>query len=86
MENQTIKIFSTPNCPYCQMLKDFLQKNAKNFTEIDITKDPNAGQELLKISGQMGVPVTVVSGIKSKNQVIIGFDQDALGEALEIKI
>ena len=46
------------------------------FREVDVSRDHRAGQEMVRLSGQSSVPVTVAG-----NDVIIGFDQRRL-EAL----
>ena len=85
MENyKSVKVFSTPTCPYCQQAKDFLNKKDILFEEVDVSKDEKAAQEIVDISGQMGVPVTVIEQDDGKKQSIVGFDQEALEDALGI--
>lgn len=43
------------------------------FTEYDVSRDERAAEEMIRVSGQMGVPVTVVDG-----QVVVGFDRGRL--------
>jgi S1-C subfamily serine protease len=43
------------------------------FTEYDVSRDENAAEEMVKKSGQMGVPVITIDG-----QVVIGFDRTRL--------
>jgi len=75
----TVKIYSTPTCPYCVMAKDFLKQNKVKFTEFDVSKDHKAAEEMVKKSGQYGVPVIEVDG-----KTIIGFDKEALKKALKL--
>jgi len=65
-----IKVYSTPTCPYCKMAKDYLHSKDAPFEDIDVSSDNQAAEEMVKISGQMGVPVVVVDG-----QVVVGFDK-----------
>lgn len=76
-----VKIYTTPTCGYCDMAKDWFEEKKIEYEEIDVAKDPKAGEEMVKISGQMGVPVIVVTENKDK-EVIIGFDQGKLEELL----
>jgi alkyl hydroperoxide reductase subunit F len=62
-------------CPYCRMVKAFLEKRGIPYTEIDVSRDAKAAAEMIKLSGQNGVPVTVAG-----NRVIVGFDAQALNE------
>ncbi len=59
------------------MVKEFLSQRGIGFTEYDVSRDPAAAQELVRNTGQMGVPVTVING-----QTIVGFDRNQLEQAL----
>jgi glutaredoxin-like YruB-family protein len=72
-----ITIYSTPTCPFCKMTKDFLKQNDVAFTDIDVASDSQKAEEMIKKSGQMGVPVIDIEG-----KIIIGFDQKELKKAL----
>lgn len=74
-----IKIYSTPTCPYCIQAKNYFKSKNIDFTEIDVSKDQNAATEMIKISGQMGVPV-----IKIDDQIIVGFDDAKIDSLLSI--
>ena len=76
----TVKVYSTPTCPYCHMAKDFLKKNNIEFEDDDVSKNQKAVKEMVEKSGQMGVPVIDISG-----KIIIGFDQEAIKKELKIK-
>ena len=73
-------VYSTPTCPYCIMAKDFLKKNNIKFTDCNVAVDKEKAQEMVKKSGQMGVPVIDIDG-----KIIIGFDKEKLKELLKIK-
>jgi len=75
-----VKVYSTPTCPWCHKVKEFLKENKIKFKDIDVASDQKAAKEMIKKSGQTGVPVTEVNG-----EIIIGFDKDALKKALKIK-
>ena len=75
-----IKVYSTENCPYCVLAKEFLRKNKIKFEEIDVGRDHKAAKEMIEKSGQTGVPVIDING-----KIIIGFDEEELKTALNIK-
>jgi glutaredoxin-like YruB-family protein len=75
----SVKVYSTPTCVYCKTLKGYLQKNGKEFEDIDVSKDESRLQEMIKISGQMGVPVVDIGG-----EVITGFDKQKIDQLLNI--
>lgn len=73
----TVTVYSTPTCPFCKQLKDFLSENNVTFSDIDVSTDQEKAQEMIKKSNQMGVPVTDIDG-----EIIIGFNRDKLSELL----
>jgi len=74
-----IKIYTTPFCVYCTKAKDFFSKNNLNYIEVDVTKDDSALNEMVKKSGQMGVPV-----IEIEDKIIVGFDQNKIKSILNL--
>lgn len=74
----TIKVYSTPTCPWCVKAKDFLKEKGVEFEDINVAADPKASQEMAEKSGQMGVPVLDINGT-----IIVGFDQAKIEEALQ---
>lgn len=74
-----VKIYSTPTCVYCKTLKGYFQKNKIDFEDIDVSKDEQQLQKMIKDSGQMGVPVVDIDG-----QVIVGFDKVKIDKLLNI--
>ena len=72
-----IKVYSTKTCPYCKLVKEYLKEQQIAFSEIDVGEDSNAANEMVKISGQMGVPVVDVDG-----KIIVGWNKSALEEVL----
>ncbi|MBI4101582.1 MAG: glutathione S-transferase N-terminal domain-containing protein [Candidatus Nealsonbacteria bacterium] len=75
-----IKVFSTPTCPYCVTLKEFLKEKGFQFADIDVSKDEKSLEEMIQKSGQMGVPVIDIDG-----QIVVGFDKERIVEILKIK-
>ena len=75
----TIKIYSTPTCPWCKRAKAYLTEKGIAFESVDVSSDEKAQKEMIDKSGQMGVPVIEVNG-----EIIVGFDQERLGEVLGV--
>jgi len=71
-------VYSTPNCPYCAMVKNFLQENGIKFINKDVSLDREAAKEMVKKSGYLGVPQTEING-----KIIVGFDRQALAEEMK---
>jgi len=75
-----VKVFSTSMCPYCVTLKEFLKGHSIEFEDIDVSQDKTALDEMVKKSGQMGVPVIDIDG-----QIVIGFDKEKISQLLNIQ-
>lgn len=74
-----VTIYSTPNCTYCNMAKDFFNANNISFESVDVAIDPVRRQEMVELSGQMGVPVILVD-----DQIVVGFNKPLLSSLLGI--
>ncbi|NWJ46985.1 MAG: NrdH-redoxin [Chloroflexi bacterium] len=70
-------VHTTPTCPYCRYVKDYLTRENISFLEKNIAADRQAAMEMAMQSGQQGVPVTEIAG-----ETIVDFDQPALREAV----
>ncbi len=65
----TVKVYSTPTCPWCKKAKDFLSEHKIAFQDMNVAEDMVARQDMMKRSGQMGVPVVDIDG-----ELVIGYD------------
>ena len=74
-----VTMYTTPSCVYCKKTKAFFQQHHVAYTEKDVSADSAAVEEMVQKSGQMGVPVIDIDGA-----IVIGFDEQALREALNI--
>lgn len=77
MANKKVSIYSTPTCPYCKRAKDYLSRQGIEYTEYNVALDRKAAKEMLKRTGQLGVPVILIDG-----EVIVGFHQSQIDELL----
>jgi len=75
-----VRVLTTPSCPYCFTLKEFLKEKGIEFEELDVSKDKEAREEMIKKSGQMGVPVVEIDG-----EIVAGFDKEKICKLLNIK-
>lgn len=72
-----VTVYSTATCPFCIRAKQYLTQSNIAFDNIDVSENPAKAQEMIKKSGQMGVPVIDVEGT-----IIIGFDKEKINEVL----
>ncbi|PIV45415.1 MAG: NrdH-redoxin [Candidatus Nealsonbacteria bacterium CG_4_10_14_0_2_um_filter_35_20] len=80
MPEAKIRVFSTPICPYCYTLKEFLKEHHLNFEDVDVSKNEKAREEMIEKSGTMEVPVVEIN-----EEIIVGFDKKKICELLNIK-
>ncbi len=74
-------MFSTPTCPWCNRAKGYLRSRSIPFRDVDVSRDPVAARDLVRRTGQMGVPVIEIDG-----RPIVGFDQPRIDAALGLHL
>jgi glutaredoxin-like YruB-family protein len=74
-----VTVYTTPTCSWCGTLKSYLNKHHIRYHEIDVSRDESAAQEMVRRSGQQGVPQTLISG-----EMVVGFDKAKINRLLEI--
>ncbi len=72
-----IIVYSTPECPYCVLAKDYLSKKGARFVDYDVSSNRAKAIEMIRKSEQTGVPVLDING-----EVIVGFDKARIDAAL----
>ena len=78
--DKKVTVYSTSTCPFCIRAKQFLKDSNIAFEDIDVSENHEKAQEMIKKSGQMGVPVLEIDG-----EIIVGFDKEKIKEVLGIK-
>ena len=71
-------VFSTPTCTYCTLAKKYFRENHVPFTEYDVSRDKRRADEMVRKSGQMGVPVIDING-----RIIVGFNKPEIEKSLK---
>ncbi|MEG0773029.1 glutaredoxin domain-containing protein [Clostridium sp.] len=74
-----VTVYSTRSCPWCTRVKDYLKVNDINFKEINVAEDRAGAMEMIRKSGQMGVPVLDLNGI-----IVVGFDKEKIDNVLNL--
>ena len=75
-----VTVYSTPTCSWCNTLKSWLKQQGIAFTDVDVSADQRAAEDLVKRTGQQGVPQTDING-----EIVVGFNQPRLKELLGIR-
>ena len=72
-----VLVFTTPSCPWCLRAKQYLRQQGVRFREVDVSRDVAAARDLVRRTGQMGVPVVEIDG-----RPVVGFDRDQIDRLL----
>ena len=75
-----VTVYSTPSCSWCNTLKAYFKTHNIRFTDIDVSKNQQAAEQMVRKSGQQGVPQTDING-----QIIVGFDKAKINNLLGIQ-
>ncbi len=70
-------VFSTPTCTYCNAAKRYFREKGVRFKDVDVSRDTSAARDMLRRSGQSGVPVIDIGG-----KIVIGFDRPKIDKYL----
>jgi len=70
-----ITIYSTKRCAYCTSLKNWLDEKDIKYTVYNVDENPIAAQNMVRLSGQMGVPFSTIEYGDGKQSKILGFDR-----------
>lgn len=79
MNQKSVTIYTTPQCHFCHMSKEFFKEHGVEYTEHNVAANHEKLHEMVEKSGQMGVPV-----IQIGEDIVIGFDRPVLKELLGI--
>jgi glutaredoxin 3 len=73
-------VFSTPTCSFCNQAKLYFRQKGIRFRDVDVSRDQAAARDMVRRSGQQGVPVIDIGG-----RIIVGFDRPKINQLLGIK-
>ena len=76
-KKQRVILFTTPTCTYCKKTKRHLRERGVPFKDVDVSKDQRAARDMVRRSGQQGVPQILIG-----NQVVVGFDRPKIDKLL----
>jgi glutaredoxin 3 len=72
-----VLLFSTSTCSWCRRAKRYFKERGVPVKEINIERDPDAARDIVRKTGQTGVPV-----IKIGSKWIVGFDMERIDKEL----
>jgi glutaredoxin 3 len=81
MQQPKVIIFTTSTCSFCNAAKRYFLEKRIRFSEVDVSRDEGAARDIVRRTGQMGVPVILIN-----NRPIVGFDKPKINQLLGIKL
>ncbi len=74
-----VVVFSTPTCPHCRSAKRYLDKKGIHYTDVDVSRDRRAARDMVRRSGQQGVPQILIDG-----KLVVGFNRRKIDRLLKM--
>ncbi|MFB6214004.1 MAG: glutaredoxin family protein [Candidatus Nanohaloarchaea archaeon] len=75
---EDIEVFTTPSCPYCTRIKQWLEENGYDYIEHNVAEDREKAKEMVEKTGQRGVPQTLIG-----DTAVVGFQSAKIEQAIE---
>lgn len=79
-KQKRVIVYTTPTCPHCTTLKNYLKELKIPFKDVNVAQDQKMAEAMVKKSGQQGVPQIEING-----RIVVGFNKAKIDELLEIK-
>lgn len=79
---KNITIFTTNTCAYCVMVKKWLQAKGHSYEEVNLDSHPERQKEAYEASGQLAVPVTIITKEDESQEVVVGYNLAKLAPAV----
>ncbi len=73
-------VFSTPTCSFCNSAKAYFRSKGVKFNDVDVSRDPAAARDMVRRSGQQGVPVIDIGG-----RIVVGFNRPLIDQLLGLR-
>jgi glutaredoxin 3 len=73
-----VVVFTTPTCSYCRLAKTYFNQHKVRFTEIEVSRDQQAAADMVRRTGQSGVPVILIDN----HRPVVGFDKQRINRML----
>lgn len=75
-----VTIYTTPTCHFCKLAKEFFAEKNVEYTAHDVSVDAAKRDEMIQMTGQLGVPVIVIG-----ESIMVGFDREKVAGKLGIE-
>ncbi len=79
---KNVTIYTTNTCAYCVMVKKWLGTKGIEYEEVNLDDHPEQQKDAFEISGQLAVPVTVITKNDDTKEVVVGYNLAKLATAV----
>ncbi len=62
MSEKSLVLYMSPGCPYCRRVMSYMDRHNVKLPERDISRDPSAREELVRVGGKGQVPCLFIDG------------------------
>lgn len=77
-----ITVYTRTACPYCDLVKKFLDMKGAAYTTINMEEDAEAMQTVLSMTGRAIAPTTVIEKANGTKEVVSGFNLSKIAPAI----
>lgn len=81
---EKVKLYSSKTCPYCKMEQKWLEDHKIEHSVVYVDLQQEEAENLVKRTGQLGVPVTEITFEESEPEFVIGFDRNRLSDLFNL--
>lgn len=78
----TITLYTRTSCPYCELVKKFLDMKGASYNAINMEEVPDAMQEVMAMTGRTIAPTTVIEKTDGSKDIIVGFNLSRIAPAI----
>jgi glutaredoxin len=79
---KNITVFTTNTCAYCVMVKKWLGAKGYTYEEVNLDSNPERAREAYELTGQLAVPITVITKGDDTKEVVVGYNLAQLAPAV----
>lgn len=79
---KSITVYTRTSCPYCELVKKFLDAKGASYKTINMEEDPNAMQEIMSMTGRSIAPTTIIEKADGSKEVVVGFNLGKIAPAI----
>lgn len=78
----TITVYTRTSCPYCELVKKFLDIKGVSYKTINMEESQDAVQEVMSMTGRAIAPTTIIERTDGTKDVIVGLNLARIAPAI----